>query len=76
MANKLLQDVNGNTSSKRIFGAIGISLYYAMSSVIAIYSVYTGNDIGVNAVNLVSGIGYTGTALLLGGIVEHFGKKS
>jgi hypothetical protein len=70
----LLKDANGNESSKRVFGAIGISLFYIMSGIIAFYSVYTGNDIGVNAVNLISGVGYTGTALLLGGVIEHFAK--
>ncbi len=74
MNNKLLQDAHGNTSSKRVFGAIGLGLYFAIGSIIAIYSVYTGNDIGTNATTLLNGFGLTGAALLGAGVIEHFAK--
>jgi hypothetical protein len=74
MNNKLLQDSHGNTSSKRVFGAIGLALYFVIGSVVAVYTVYTGNDVGSNAVNLLNGFGLTGTALLGAGVIEHFAK--
>ena len=75
MGNKLLEDSKGNASSKRLFGAIGLILYYGLGSFVSVLSVYTGNDIGANAVTLLNGIGITGASLLGIGVVEHFAVK-
>lgn len=75
MSNKLLQDSYGNASSKRLFGVIGVGLYYIMGAFISGYSVYTGNDIGANAVTLLNGMGITGASLLGIGVVEGFAKR-
>ncbi len=74
MNNKLLQDSKGNTSSKRVFGAIALILYFVIGSAISLYTVYTGNDIGVNAVSILNGFGLTGSALLGIGVAEHFAQ--
>lgn len=75
MANKLLQDNDGNTSSKRVLGVIALGLYLIIGSIVSIYTVNTGNDIGANAVTLLNGFGLTGATLLSVGVAEKFAKK-
>ena len=75
MANKLLQDSDGNASSKRVAGFILLGLYAVIGSIVAVYSVYTGNDIGGNAVTLLNGFGLTGGGLLASSVVEKFAVK-
>ena len=76
MNNRLLQDSDGNESSKRVAGFILLALYACIGSVVAISSVYWGTDIGINAVSIINSFGYTGTALLASGVVEKFAKKT
>jgi len=71
--NKWYQDSSGSTSGKRIFGAIAICLFMVIGSAVAIYSVYTGNDIGNNAADLIKTIGWVGGSLLGIGVVEKLG---
>lgn len=68
---KILEDANGNKSSKRVFGAIGMGLFFVSSIGIAVYSVSTGNDVGVNATQLVTWVGVVSGSLLGIGVVEH-----
>ena len=69
----LLKDESGNVSSKRVFGAIGIGFFFLLGGGIALYSVFTGNDVGTNAGQLVTMIGIISGSLLGIGVVEKFG---
>lgn len=69
------RDANGKESSKRFWGGIGMGLFFAASIGIAIYSVFTGNDVGNNASNLVSMVGIVSGSLLGIGVLERLGKK-
>lgn len=73
--NKWYHDTEGNVSGKRIFGAISMSIFIVISAFISIYSVYTANDIGVNAAGLLTSVGWVGGTLLGIGVAERFGKK-
>lgn len=70
MANKLLQDSNGNTSSKRVFGAIGMGLFFVSAIGMGVYSIFTGNDLGNNASQLVTMVGVVSGSLLGIGVLE------
>ena len=76
MGHKLLEDSKGNQSSKRLWGSIGMGLYFLASVFLAGYSVYTGNDVGVQAAGLVNGIGVVSAALLGIGVLEGLGQKA
>jgi len=75
MANKWYQDSDGNTSGKRIFGAVGFSLYILTGIGLSVFSVYTGNDLGVNVAGILGGIGMTSGGLLGIGVVEKLRKS-
>ena len=70
MASGLLYDRHGNKSSKRVFGAVGLVFYYILVGLISAFSVYTGNDIGVNVTGLVNGLGLISGGLLGVGVAE------
>lgn len=72
---KWYQDNDGNTSGKRIFGAVAMALYFIAGLYVIAYSVYTGNDIGNNAVSILNGFGLTGASLLGIGVIEKLGTK-
>lgn len=71
--NKWYQDSSGNTSGKRIFGAIGFSLYLLVGLAAALFSIYSGNDIGGNAADILTGIGITSAGLMGIGVIEKLG---
>ena len=71
--NKWYQDSNGDISGKRIFGAVAMVLYFAAGLFVIAYSVYSGNDIGNNAVSVLNGFGLTGAGLLGVGVIEKLG---
>lgn len=74
---KWYQDSDGNASGKRIFGAIGFCLYLLIGAFSALYSIYMKSDIGGNAADILSGIGYVSGGLLGIGVVEKLkGGKS
>jgi len=73
---KWYQDSNGNTSSKRIFGAIGFGLYLIIRLIVLpVYSIYSGNDIGSNASNGIDTAGMLSAGLLGFGVLENVLKK-
>ena len=73
---KWYKDSNGNTSSKRIFGAIGFGLYIFIRLVILpVYSIYSGNDIGNNASSGIDTAGALSAGLLGFGVLENILKK-
>lgn len=74
MGNKWYEDKHGNTSGKRIFGGIAMSVFIASAVVISIFSVWKGGDIGVNSAGLLNSVGWIGGTLLGIGVAEHFGK--
>ena len=74
---KWYQDSDGNTSGKRIFGAIGFVLFEIMAVVVVpVYSIYTGNDIGANAASGLTAGGWVSGGLLGIGVVEHLKTRS
>jgi hypothetical protein len=73
--NEVLKDSKGKASSKRLFGTIGLTLFFLASIGIAVYSVFTGNDVGPQAAGLVNGVGYVSGALLGVGVFEGIGKS-
>jgi hypothetical protein len=73
--NEVLKDSKGKASSKRLFGTIGLTLFFLASIGIAVYSVFTGNDVGPQAAGLVNGVGYVSGALLGIGVFEGIGKS-
>lgn len=75
MGNKWFEDTEGNTSGKRIFGAVAMIIFIVISAIISVYSVYTANDIGTNAAGLLTSVGWVGGTLLGIGVAERFGKK-
>ncbi len=72
MQSTLLKDSTGNTSSKRVFGAIGLVAFFAISIVLSIHSVKTGNDVGSNASGLLTTMAVVSGSLLGVGVVEKF----
>lgn len=70
---KWYQDSSGNTSGKRIFGAVAMVLYFISGLFVVGYSVYSGQDIGNNAVTVLNGFGLTGASLLGIGVIEKLG---
>ena len=72
---KWYQDSTGNTSGKRIFGAVAMSLYFIIGTIVIIYSVTTDFDIGVNAISVLNGFGLTGASLLGIGVIEKLGSS-
>lgn len=72
---KWYQDSIGNTSSKRVIGAIGFFVYGISVIGLNFYSVFTGNDIGTNASNLLNGLGGFSAGMIIGGVVEGFANK-
>lgn len=49
MTTKVLQDVNGKTSTTRIY----LYIWLAFIILLAVYSMYTGNDIGENVSKII-----------------------
>lgn len=76
MANTMLQDSAGNTSSKRVMGTIGMGIFILASVGIAFYSVSTGNTVDPGAVTLINGVGYVSGGLLGVGVIEGLRKPS
>ncbi len=74
MKGTLFKDANGNVSSKRIFGAIGLVAYSATSIAMAIISVKSGTDIGSSAAGLLTTMAVVSGSLLGIGVVENFSK--
>jgi hypothetical protein len=73
---KWYQDGDGNTSGKRIFGAIGFTLYLIMAIIVLpVYSLFTGNDIGSNVIIPLNAAGGFSAGLLGLGVLEGFVKK-
>lgn len=72
---KWYQDSTGNTSGKRIFGAVAMGLYFVIGTVVIIYSVTTDFDIGMNALSVLNGFGLTGASLLGIGVIEKLGNS-
>ena len=75
MGNKMLEDANGNKSSKRIIGTVALCLFFLIVSVTAGLSVAKGSDIGSNARDLVVSMGAIGGGLLGAGVFEKLTKK-
>ena len=74
--NKWYQDSHGNTSSKRIIGLIGFSVYLIIRLIILpVYSIYSGHDIGINAADGIDTAGMLCAGLLTAGVIEGFAKK-
>lgn len=69
-----MTDSNGKGSGKRVFGGIGMSFYLIATTAISVFSVYTGNDIGVNASRLLTSMGISCASLLGIGVVEGFAQ--
>jgi len=74
MKGTMLKDSGGDTSSKRVMGTIGMACFLASAIGIAIYSVFTGNDIGSNAVGLITSVGIVSGGLLGVGVLEGLKK--
>lgn len=72
---KWYQDSDGNTSGKRIFGAVTMAIYLIAGLFVIGYSIYSGNDIGDNAVSVLNGFGLAGASMLGIGVVEKLGAK-
>lgn len=73
---KWYQDKDGNTSSKRIFGAIGFGLYLVIRLIVLpIYSIRTGLDIGNNVSGGIDAAGGFSAGLLGFGVLENAFKK-
>jgi len=70
----VMRDTRGKGSGKRVFGGIGFSIYLLIGAGIAVFSVWTGNDIGTNAAIIFNGIGITSGSLLGIGVVEGFAE--
>lgn len=70
---KWYQDTSGNTSGKRIFGAVAMGLYLLTGLFVIGYSIISEKDIGVNALSVLNGFGLTGASLLGIGVIEKLG---
>ncbi len=75
MKGTLFKDSNGNVSSKRIFGAIGLIAFFVVSIALAILSIKTGTDVGANASGLLTTMAVVSGSLIGIGVVENFSKK-
>ncbi len=76
MGYKWYHDKNGNNSGKRIFGAIGFSIYLIMIFIVLpIYSIMTGNDIGNNISGSLNAAGGFSAGLLGLGVLEGLVTK-
>jgi len=71
MTNKLLQDNEGNLSSKRVAGYIVLATYLTLS----VSGFYFMADIPVNKLSLLNGMGIMMLGLLGVGVIEKFAKK-
>ena len=71
---KMLQDSNGNTSSKRIWGTILLSLGSLMQIVLFIFAIKWGVKDPATASNVATGLILTGAGLLGIGVLEGFKK--
>ncbi len=76
MKGTLLKDCNGHVSSKRVFGAMGLTAFFVTSIVLAVGTVRTGGDVGTNASSLLTTMAVVSGGLLGVGVVENFGNKS
>ncbi len=75
MKHSLFKDAYGNVSSKRIFGAIGLTAFFITSIILAIGTVQNGGDVGAHASNLLTTMAVVSGGLLGVGVVERFGAK-
>lgn len=69
------EDVNGNKSSKRVWGSILLSTALAMRIVLFICSILIEVKDANTAILASQTLLYTGGGLLGLGVIEHFGKK-
>jgi len=71
----ILQDSNGNKSSKRIAGISTLSMAAAMACILFGYSIAKPIGDPETAMNVINGLLMTGGALLGVGVFEKLGKK-
>lgn len=75
MQKKILEDSEGNKSSKRLFGSILISLGSALHITLFIFSLLKKAVDPVTALGIANNLIYVGATLLGVGVVENLMKK-
>ena len=75
MANKILEDENGNISSKRIAGFITLSLALAMGGILFGFSIQKAIGDSQTALSVINTMLVVGGGLLGVGVFEKFGAK-
>lgn len=71
---KHLQDINGNKSSKRLWGSIILGIGITLSVILFGFSMYKGAADSATALNIVNTFFLTGGGLLGIGVAEFFSK--
>jgi predicted phage tail protein len=72
---KWYQDKTGDFSSKRVIGAIVTGMALIMASILFGYSLEKGAKDPGTAMTVIKAMFTAGSALLVGGVIEVFGKK-
>ena len=67
---KLLQDINGNTSSKRLFGAVLLASGLLFSAILFGFSLFTGASDSHTAISVINMLLIAGGGLLGIGVFE------
>ncbi len=75
MKHSLFKDAYGHVSSKRVFGAIGLTAFFVISIILAVGTVRNGGDVGAHASSLLTTMAVVSGGLLGVGVVENFGVK-
>jgi len=71
----MLEDTNGNTSSKRVWGSVLLGIAVTMRVTLFILSIVRKIEDPTTAITASQTLLYTGGALLGLGVAENFGKK-
>lgn len=76
MANEMLQDSNGNISSKRVAGISLLGFSMLLGLVLFIISIFKDVKNAYTMIDLIKLFIYSGTGLLGIGVVENFAQKN
>lgn len=76
MANEMLQDSNGNTSSKRVAGISLLGFSMLLGLILFIISIFKDVKNAYTMIDLIKLFIYSGTGLLGIGVVENFAQKN